>query len=137
VSALAECDDPAVSFDIFLEGFANGDPAECDGPAMLAVLEPLISDRRGDWARIVTADGEADVYGLDDPSAGLMVNHLSGVAAWDVLYQLAVEGRVAVMPVGYPPCVADPDYLDQLPEGFEDATVVQSGGEILRLVHEG
>ena len=35
------CDDPAVSFDIFLESFANGDPAECDGPAMLGQRSDL------------------------------------------------------------------------------------------------
>ncbi len=43
----------------------------------MEALDATIVERAGDWARAVTVDGSADVYGIDDPGAGLMFNHAS------------------------------------------------------------
>lgn len=87
-----------MSFAVFLQAFANGDAADGDGDAMAAVLRPLIEDEDRSWARIVTADGSADIYGLDHLDTGCMINHASGSAVWDVVYEVARAGRMALMP---------------------------------------
>ena len=43
----------------------------------------LLKARAG--GRIEEADGEADVYGVDRPATGLMVNHASGTAVFELL----------------------------------------------------
>lgn len=123
-----------MSFDIFLQRFESGEAALADGDAIMSLLNPLIADRSGSWARIVTPDGEADVYGVDDPAKGLMVNHASGRAIWDVLFELSLRGGLAVMPVGRPSAVADPTLRGELPEGALPAEIVGSGADIFHLV---
>jgi hypothetical protein len=56
-----------VSFDVFLQRFDGGDVGRADGATVLNVLEPLIDARSDGWARLRTSDGDADVYGIDDP----------------------------------------------------------------------
>jgi hypothetical protein len=99
--------DALVSFDIFLQGFLNGGSGLGDGEAVRELLEPLVIQRDNGWARIATADGEADVFGLDDPVSGLMVNRVSGVAAFELLYDVARRAGFGVMPAGCPTCVPD------------------------------
>lgn len=121
-----------MSFDIFLQGFRAGDAADGDGAAALSVLEPLILERDGSWARIGTADGEADVYGLDSPETGLMFNHVTGRAAWDVIHAVASDAGFVVMPVGCPTLVVDDARRAELPDGLADEVVlVRSGADIL------
>ena len=104
-----------LSYDVFLQAFRHGDAATTDGAAAFAILEPRISDRDEGWARVRTADGGADVYGIDDPSTGLMVNHAEGHRIWDVVHDLALAVGYAVMPVGCPTCVASDDVRKHLP----------------------
>ena len=58
-----------MSFDIFLQGFQHGDAASGDGDAAMEVLAPFITSGDATGWRIVTDDGEAEVYG-SDPSRG-------------------------------------------------------------------
>jgi hypothetical protein len=125
-----------VSFDIFLQRFVNGKAVDADGDSMLAILEPLITARSGGWARIITADGHADVYGIDDPASGLVINHASGRAVWDVVFELARAAGMAVMPVGCRTSVTDPGLIDALPAGSPRAEVVTSGADILATVED-
>jgi hypothetical protein len=125
-----------MSFDIFLQRFEAGEAADGDGTAILDVLEPMMRDRSGSFARIVTGDGEAEVYGLDHPERGLMLTHASGREVWDVIFDLARVGGMVVMPVGCPTCVVDPKLVRHIPEGPPAAEVVTSGADILRLVEQ-
>ncbi len=120
-----------MSFDVFLQAFRDGDAATADGAAAFAILEPRIADRGDAWARIRTADGGADLYGIDDPSTSLMVNHADGDQIWEVVYDLAFAGGYAVMPVGCPTCVTNDEVRRHLPRGIaESAIVVGAGAEI-------
>jgi hypothetical protein len=124
-----------VSFDIFLQAFEGGAAGRASDQPVLDVLEPLIADREGGWARIATADGEADVHGLDDPGSGLMINHASGRAVWDLMFELARAAGFVVMPVGCGTCVVSEAARAELPEGVPEPVVtVRSGADLLRAV---
>jgi hypothetical protein len=71
------------------------------------------------------------VYGIDNPASGLMINHASGRAVWDVLFELARATGMAVMPVGCRTSVTDSGLIDGLPAGLPPAEVVTSGADIL------
>lgn len=81
--------DALMSFDIFLQSFRDGDGSSGDGEAVLELLEPVVVRRENVWALIATVDGGADVYGLDNAATGLMVNHVSGMAMYALLYDIA------------------------------------------------
>lgn len=124
-----------MSFDIFFQRFEAGEPTEGeDGPVRL-VLEPHITGRDASWARIVTADGEADVYGMDGLGSDLMVSHASGRAVWDLMFELAVVGRFAVILPGCGTCITDASHASDLhPDVPDPVTVVGSGADLLRVV---
>lgn len=128
---MTTCQGGAVSFDVFLQRFQDGDGAPADPVLVEAVLAPYLDPSR---TRLVLPDGEADVYGCERaPVHGLMVNHLSGSAGWDVLHRLALHAGLAVMPVGCPTAVADEAALAHLPEELRgDAVVVGSGARCSR-----
>jgi hypothetical protein len=76
------------------------------------------------------------VYGIDEPASGLVINHASGRAVWDVVFELARAARMAVMPVGCRTSVTDPGLIDALPAGSPLAEVVTSGADILATVED-
>lgn len=124
-----------MSFDVFLQGFRSGESTPGDSEAVHEVIDPLVVAQGEGWVRIGTTDGEADVYGMDDPASGLMVNHISGAAAWEVVFQVALSARLAVIPVGCSTCVPAAEMAADLPpELAEGATVVTSGADILGVV---
>lgn len=125
-----------MSFDIFFQPFANGDSSSSgDGEAAAAVLRTLITDHDGSFARIVTSDGGADAFGVDSLDRGLMINHASGLAVWDVMYELARAGGYAIMPAGCATCVTSEERLSGLPDGLgDDARVISSGTDLLAVI---
>ena len=124
-----------MSFDVFLQGFRSGESTPGDPQAVHAAIDPLVVAQGEGWVRIVTADGEADVYGMDDTAGGLMVNHISGVAVWEVVFQVAASARFAVLPVGCSTCVPAAAMVADLPPELADgANVVTSGADILAVV---
>jgi hypothetical protein len=127
--------DTDVAFDIFLQRFEGGDAADANAADLAAVLDPLVEARGPGWARIQTSDGAADVYGTDNLATGVMVNHASGRAVWDVLFELARAGRLAVMPVGCPTCVIEAEQRADLPPELQpEAVEISSGDELFRIV---
>jgi hypothetical protein len=129
------CETRPVSFDIFLQAFSDGDATSADGDAAPRMLDGWLEDRDGSYARIVTGDGGANVFGVDDFGDGLMINHASGRAVWDVMFDLAHAGGYAVMPIGCPACVISSLHVVGLPDGLrEDAVVIESGEDLLRVV---
>jgi hypothetical protein len=125
-----------VSFDIFLHGFRDGDGTPGDRAAAIAIITPLLSGPVSDgFGRIVTADGEADIYGLGDGDHGLMVNHASGRQIWQVIVDVARAAGYVVLPVGCPVCVLDEAVIGHLPvELREDTVLVRDGGDLERVV---
>jgi hypothetical protein len=64
-----------------------------------------------------------------------MINHATGRAVWDLMFDVAVAGGYAVMPIGCPTCVTAPEQLAHLPvELREDAVLVRSGADLLRVI---
>lgn len=124
-----------VSFDVFFQSFVDGASARADGEAALRVLEPLVVDRRDRWASIVTADGSADIYGIDDPASGLMINNASGAAIWDAMFRLAQRAAFVIMPVGCGTYITDDAMRVHLPDGVpEPVVLIRRGSELLTFV---
>lgn len=114
-----------MSWDIFLQDFS--DPPVDKSETVRRVLGPHLDSSR---SRVTTADGEADVYGLDDEVVnGLMFNHVSGEAAWDLMYELAVAADWVVMPIGGPICIVSEEQRATIHDDLADEPVV--------LVHSG
>ena len=123
-----------MSFDVFLQRFADGDAAPADADALLAVLEPLIAVPFHGGAQIATVDGGADVY-MSDPGSSLMFSRPAGQQVWDLMYDLALVGGLAVMPVGCGTGVVDEATLAELPESIpQPVRVVRSGADLIDLV---
>jgi hypothetical protein len=124
-----------VSFDVFLQRFEGGAAVDHDESAVVHVLGPLIQERGDGWARLGTSDGGADVYGIHDPTSGLMVNHASGHEIWNVLFKVGRAAGLAAMPLGRGTFVFSEDALSDLPDGVpEPITILTSGDELLRAV---
>lgn len=120
-----------MSFDIFFQRF---DDTGAEAEAVMAVLEPFISERGDGFVQVAVGDGGADVY-ISDPSRGAMVNHASGTAVWNLMYDLAVAGRFAIVPVGCGTCVPDAGMADEVRDyAPQPITVVRSGTELLQVV---
>ena len=124
-----------MSFDIFFLRFAQGNPSAGDDRALEEFVAPLIEERDEAWARIRTIDGKADLYGMDSLGASLMINHASGRAIWDVMFELAQVGGFAVIPVGCGTCITPSINPTDLPsEVPRPISVVASGAELLAVV---
>ena len=129
-----------MSLDVFLQGFRNGDSANGDGAAVRKVLDPFIVESGDTWANVATVDGNAEAYGLDDVSTGLMFTHLSGREIWDVVFDVARAGGFVVMPMGCPVGVLNEADIEHLPTSLvEDAgvVIVTAGADLLQLVENG
>jgi hypothetical protein len=117
-----------VSFDVYLMRFRPGQP---DDEAMAELLKPYVDVP----CNLRFADGKAAIYGLDHLGSGFMVNHVSGLQAWEVLVALARQGELVILPVGCPTAVTSEELISDLPEELRSAArVVRSGGDLLRLI---
>lgn len=126
-----------MSFDIFLQAFRDGQASHHDPAAVRRMLTPFLSAPPSDsFARVVTADGEADVHGIGDPS-GLMFNHVEGERAWQLIYEVAREAGLVIMPVGCATLICSAAGKGDLPEELRaDVRVVHSGADLLRAIGE-
>lgn len=122
-----------MSFDIFLQGFRDGDAASGDSDAAMAVLAPFVTSGDDTGWRIATEDGEAEVYG-GDPSRGFMFTHASGRRVWDVIYEVARAAGFVVIPGGCATCVVDSATIAHLPKGLPEPIVVTSGEQMIEIV---
>jgi hypothetical protein len=124
-----------VGFDIFVQGFKDGDAATGDGEAALAVLDPLISLRGETWARISTSDGGVDVFGIDTAAWGLMFSRAQGQQAMDVIYEVARRAGFVILPVGCGTLLTDETVRSELPAGVPEPIVqVSSGDDIVAAI---
>lgn len=120
-----------------LQPFLDGEAGRADGELLLSLIAPYV-ERREDhlgFAVLRFPDGEADLYGLSDPASGLMVNNVSGDAAWSFLVEAASRVDLAILPVGCPTMVCRSDLLAHLPDALrDDAVVVTSGAQVLDVI---
>jgi len=125
-----------MSFDIFLQGFVDGEGAAGDRAAAIAVVTPLLAGPVSDgFGRIVTADGEADIHGLGEDNQGLMINHVSGRRIWQRIVDVAIAAGYVVLPIGCPVCVVDEVMIGHLPDELRpDVVLVRDGGELERAI---
>jgi hypothetical protein len=120
-----------MSFDIFLQSFKDGEATQGNPEAARLALEPYLAGALEEgYARIRTADGEADVYGVGSDS--LMFNHAGGESIWQVMVDVARAAEWVIMPVGFPVCVMREDMISELPAELQDAALVISSGADLR-----
>ena len=125
-----------VSLDVFCQAFRDGDEGTGDAAAVRAVLEPYVTER-GDAFLLLEVDGDTtELYGVGDDGS-FMATHIGGRTAWDVLYEAARRGGLVALPAGAPAALTDEAQRAHLPpELAEDAVLVTSGAELLRLVEE-
>jgi hypothetical protein len=124
-----------VSFDILLLRFAAGEAARAEPADVLGLLEPRVALRGDDFVRIATSDGEADVYGIDDPGTGLIVDHASGKEIWSLLFELAIAAGFVVMPIGCGTCVTEATSVSDLPDDVpQPITRIRSGADLLAAI---
>ncbi len=123
-----------MSFDIFLQSIKNGEAAPGTPEAAHRALGPYFAGAPdGGYAKVRTADGEADVYGVG--SASLMINHAGGEVIWQVMVDVAMAADWVIMPVGCPVCVMREDMISELPAELQDgAVVIRSGAELLDVI---
>ena len=126
-----------MAFDIFLQAFRDGGAVEADVEVILSVVDPCIRRRDESCVHVETSDGGADVYGLETSVQSLLINHASGRAIWDLIYELAQSAGMAVMPVGCATCVTDEDVLVGLPHELAMSAIIVSSADELRLAISG
>ncbi|MES1170062.1 MAG: hypothetical protein ABUL47_05170 [Leifsonia sp.] len=114
-----------MSFDIFLQDF-SAESAD-RSREILPLLAPLL-----DGGEIITTDGSAYVYGIEDPPiTGLMFTHVVGDAAWDVIFEAALTANWIVLVDGKVLIVND-GQRGTIPEDLAEAPtmLVRSGTEL-------
>jgi hypothetical protein len=122
-----------VSFDVFLQGFRQGDAANADEEKLAGLLQLGLVETPTGLPELRFDDGDASIYGLEDLASGFMVNHVSGRQVWDALVAVVRAADLAIMPVGYAVAVPSETMLSDLPEELRrDAVVVASGDDLLR-----
>jgi hypothetical protein len=127
-----------VSFDVFLQAFRDGDSAPADADAVRDVLAPYVSESdQSGFARLVTPDGGADLYGYDSLGSGFVVNHIRGDDTWEALVRAAKVSGLAILPIGCPTCVTSGSTIADLPEDLaSDVRLVETGAELRSVVEE-
>jgi len=123
-----------VSFDVFFQGFVDGEPSAGGGERMREVLAPHIVREEPEYnlVSIEFGDGSANVY-LDENE--MMANHIAGDRPWDLLVEGARAAGWVILPVGCPTCITDEAHRAGLPEGLhEDVAFVRTGSDLLRVI---
>lgn len=122
-----------MSFDVFLQAFRDEGAGAADPAVIEAALAAYIAVRDGDFARLVTQDGDAECYGLGRGS--LMVTNAGGEAIWDLVVEVARAAGLVILPVGCSVCVIDPGDRRHLPLELQGNVVtVQSGADLLTAI---
>jgi hypothetical protein len=83
-----------VGIDALLVRLVDGEQAEADAPAMLAILVSIGVDISGNADNIQTADGFTTVYNMQSAGELLAFSKPSGDAVWDIIHQVASAGAV-------------------------------------------
>lgn len=123
-----------MSYDVFFQGFKGGDAASGGGDVVRSMLAPYVtqSEPEHSFVRIEVEDGGADVYLSDDH---VMVNHVGGSAAWDLLVRAAAAASWTILLPDGPALLAAESQRSELPaELAATALVISGGAELLDVV---
>jgi hypothetical protein len=123
--ALAES--PAVSYDIHLLRFVDGEPEPRRAGRVHELLERAADappDEHG-YSRVSWKGGEADLYGMtespEDAVESMMFSRPAGDDhIFDLIYQVACAGEMAVLLQDGVVCLADPRHKAHLPEDVQE-----------------
>jgi hypothetical protein len=125
-----------MGIDALLVRLLDGEQAEADAPAMLAILASIGVDISGNADNIQTADGLTTVYNMQSAGELLAFSKPSGDAVWDIIHQVASAGGCAIF-YDYFVCVTDPDHLDDLDDDMRSsAHVANSGTAVIAAMRE-
>ncbi|GAA2551593.1 hypothetical protein GCM10010435_22220 [Winogradskya consettensis] len=131
-----------MGFEMFVQGFENGDAADLDSSVFHAVWGPYVDRNEpefGFWRIRADDGGEADIYAgtLDKAFTGFMITHFSSGRVLDLLVEFIVAADAVVMPVGCPTLLAHADQQRHLPEEIRaGAVVVREGTDVERVLAE-
>ena len=118
-----------MGFDIFVQGFRDGEAQERDAVAIRSALAPYLVEMPNGW-NLRFLCSEAEIYGIDTLAAGFMVTHAQGDAIFDLLVLVAAARDLVISPVGLPAAVTRKEQLAHLPEALRhDVVLVTSGAE--------
>lgn len=122
-----------MGYEIYFQGFVDGDASGRGGDVVRAILEPHASttDADGGFLRIELPDGGSDVH-LSDGS--MMVTHTGGAATWDLLVRAAREADWSVLLLDAPPAITHEQQRAHLPPELADPVLVTTGADLLRLI---
>lgn len=103
---------------------------------MRKVLHPFVKreEPQHNFVAVECRGASADVYFVEN---SMLVQHVSDQRMWDLLVRGAREADWVILPTGCPPCITAESQRLHLPaELEEDARLVQSGTELLRVIGE-
>ncbi|MDN5792234.1 MAG: hypothetical protein L0H22_04140 [Brevibacterium aurantiacum] len=121
-----------MSYDVFFQGFVAGESSGHRWGRMRNVVAPHVSAQAGAWLQVRFGDGDADLYLSED---GMMANHISGRAPWQLLVTGARAANWVILPLDRPACLTVPGQREELPEERADGAVfVESGADLLKLI---
>lgn len=119
-----------MSVDVFVQAFADGNPAHIRAEAVRSLADPYVIQSSEGYASIQTADGGADFLGYGG-DGGLAVVGATGVEIWNLVVAIAQVTGAVVIPVGGTPVVVDALRIDDLPEDVRNTVrVVANGTEL-------
>jgi hypothetical protein len=123
-----------VSFDLFVQGFHDGNARDADRDALRVALAPyVVSGTSG--ATLRAAASTAEIYGLEDLARGFMVTHVDGGEIFDVLVDVAAACDLVILPVGVSTAITREEQRVHLPDELRDeAVLVRSGAELRALI---
>lgn len=126
-----------MSFDVHVQRFVDGEPADATSAQLRDLIAPHVARREPnfDFAELHFDDGTADLYGIDNPGGGFMVNHVGGESAWHLVAAVAAAGSMTIIAPGVPAMIVSEAMRVDLPDDLAgDAVVVVTGADVLRTI---
>lgn len=132
-----------MGFDVFVQRFQDGEPVLVTDPQVWTLLREAweAPPDHHDYSRVRRGAGEADLYAVqeNEPIDSLMFSRPAGGAEiFDLIFEVARAGGMAIYAPGIPICLIAPDQRSQLPAEFVDAmgepVVVTSGADLQEII---
>src|ERR687894_1987712 len=124
-----------MSWDVYFQGFRDGDASVGGGDVMRRILEPFVIHSEPDQAflEVQYGDGTADVHLSTNH---MTANHIEGHDPWQLLVEGATAAGWVILPVGCPTCITDEAQRAHLPDFLGDEAVLVTSGDMVVSVIE-
>ena len=129
----------SMSFEMFVQGFADGDAAAMPSTAF-DVFRSHVDRTRPEhhfWHLRTPDDGEADIYADVTPGTfdSLMISRFSAGDPVDLLAEFAILAGAVILAPGGPAMLTAEAQRRHLPDGFQsDAIIVRNGDDIRQAI---